>query len=190
MLIPIGLDGQRSAIREFEARDIGRETGRVRADLAGLGVVAVAAFVTRPGANRLEFDRELAGNEGSDEVAQPMTEPFTETAGKRRLIGQADRRDPLRRQFDGLEPHGRLDSASRFGGRWKRDRLEFDSGGAETIQTGLIDGGLRLGLFRRRGVVWGGMRGRLGRAWTWQKGGDSAMGALKACSGKASTARL
>src|SRR5580692_6164880 len=35
--------------------------------------------------------------------------------------------------FDGLKPHGRLDSASRFGGRWKRDRLEFDSGGAETI---------------------------------------------------------
>jgi hypothetical protein len=77
MLIPIGLDGQRSAIREFEARDIGRETGRVRADLAGLGAVAVAAFVTRPGANRLEFDRELAGNEGSDEVAQPMAEPLS-----------------------------------------------------------------------------------------------------------------
>ena len=64
MLIPIGLDGQRSAIRELEARDVGRETGRVRADLAGVG--AVAAFVTRPGANRLEFDRELAGNERSD----------------------------------------------------------------------------------------------------------------------------
>ncbi len=95
-----------------------------------------------------------------------MAKPFTEPAGKRRFIGQADRRDPLRRQFDGLEPHGRVDSAARFGGRWKRDRLELDSGGAETIQTGLIDGGLRLGLFRRRGVVWGEMRGRLGRAWT------------------------
>jgi hypothetical protein len=63
---------------------------------------------------------------------------------------------------------GRLDSASPFGGWWKRDRLEFDSGGAETTHAGLIDGGLRLGLFRRCGVVWGGMRGRLGRAWTWQ----------------------
>jgi hypothetical protein len=81
MLIPIGLDGQRSAIRELEARDIGRETGRVRADLAGLGAVAVAAFVTRPGANRLEFDRELAGNEGSDEVAQPMAEPLSKCEG-------------------------------------------------------------------------------------------------------------
>jgi hypothetical protein len=91
MLIPIGLDGQRSAICELEARDVGRETGCVRADLAGLGAVAVAAFVTRPGANRLEFDRELAGNERSDEVAQPMAEPFTEPAGKRRLIGQATR---------------------------------------------------------------------------------------------------
>ena len=93
-----------------------------------------------------------------------MAEPFAEPAGKRRLIGQADRRSPLRRRFDGLEPHGRLDSASRFGGRRKGDRLEFDSGGAETIQAGMIDGGLRLGLFRRRGVVWGGMGGRLGRA--------------------------
>jgi hypothetical protein len=67
MLIPIGLDGQRSAIRELEARDVDRQTGRVRADLAGLG--AVAAFVTRPRVNRFEFDRELAGNERSDEVA-------------------------------------------------------------------------------------------------------------------------
>jgi hypothetical protein len=71
----------------------------------------------------LSSNRELAGNEGSDEVAQPMAEPFTEPAGKRRFIGQADRRDPLRRQFDGLEPHGRLDSASRFGGRWHVVRL-------------------------------------------------------------------
>jgi hypothetical protein len=46
----------------------------------------------------------------------------------------------------------------------ERDHLEFDSGGAETIHAGLIDGGLRLGLFRRCGVVWGG----IGRAWTWQ----------------------
>jgi hypothetical protein len=128
---PNGLDGQRSDIRELEARDVGRETVHVRADLAGVG--AVAAFVTWPGANGLEFDRELAGNERSDEVAQPMAEPFTEPAGKRRLIGQADRRSPPRRQFDGLEPHGRLDSACRVGGQWKRDRLEFDPGGAETI---------------------------------------------------------
>ena len=96
-----------------------------------------------------------------------MAEPFTEPAGKRRLIRQADRRSPPRRQYDGLEPHGCLDSASRFGGRRKLDRLEFDSGGAKTIQAGLIDDGFRLGLFRRRGVVRGGM-GRLGRAWRWQ----------------------
>src|SRR5471032_1639253 len=102
MLIPIGLDGQRPAIRELEARDVDRETGRVRADLAGLSAVAVAAFVTGAGANRLEFDRELASNERSDEVSQPMAEPFTELAGKRRLIGQADRCSPSGRQFDGL----------------------------------------------------------------------------------------
>jgi hypothetical protein len=156
MLIPIGLDGQRSAIRELEARDVGRETGRVRADLSGRGTVAGAAFVTRPGANRLEFDRELAGNERSDEVAQPMAEPFTEPAGKRRFIGQADRRSPPRRQFDGLKPHGRLDSASRFGGRWKLDRLEFDFGGAETIhiadQGGIYNYHEMLALVRQ----WGG----------------------------------
>ena len=87
MLIPIGLDGQRSAIRELEARDVHRQTGRVRADLAGLCVVAVAAFVTRSRVNRLEFGRELAGNERSDEIAQPMAEPFTELTGKRRLFG-------------------------------------------------------------------------------------------------------
>ena len=69
MLIPIGLDGQRSAIGELEARDVDRETGRVRADLAFLGAVAVAAFITRPCANGLEFDRERAGNERSDEIA-------------------------------------------------------------------------------------------------------------------------
>ena len=87
MLIPIGLDGQGSAIRELEARDIGGETGLVRADLAGLCAVADAAFVTGSRVNRLEFDRELAGNERSDEIAQPMAEPFTELTGKRRLFG-------------------------------------------------------------------------------------------------------
>jgi hypothetical protein len=45
MIIPIGLDGQRSAIREFEAHEVDRETGRVRADLAGLR--AVAAILRR-----------------------------------------------------------------------------------------------------------------------------------------------
>jgi hypothetical protein len=59
----------------------------MRADLADLCAVAVAAFVTRSGVNRLEFDREIAGNERSDEIAQPMTEPFTELTGKRRLFG-------------------------------------------------------------------------------------------------------
>jgi hypothetical protein len=37
--------------------------------------------------NRLAFDRELAGNERSDEIAQPMAEPLTELTGKRRLFG-------------------------------------------------------------------------------------------------------
>ena len=87
MFIPIRFDGQYFAIRELEARDVHRQTGRVRADLAGLCAVAVAAFVTRPRVNRLEFDRELAGNERSDEIAQPMAEPFTELTGKRRLFG-------------------------------------------------------------------------------------------------------
>jgi hypothetical protein len=90
MLIPIGLDGQRFAIREFETRDVDRHTGRVRANLSVLGVVAVAAVVTRPGMNRLDFDRQLAGQERSDKIAQPMAEPFTKLTGKRRLIGQAD----------------------------------------------------------------------------------------------------
>ena len=87
MGIPIGPDGQRFAIRELETRDIDRQTGRMRADLADLCAVAVAAFVTRSGVNRLEFDREIAGNERSDEIAQPMAEPFTELTGKRRLFG-------------------------------------------------------------------------------------------------------
>ena len=87
MFIPIRFDGQYFAIRELEARDVHRQTGRVRADLAGLCAVAVAAFVTRSRVNRLEFDRELAGNERSDEIAQPMAEPFTELTGKRRLFG-------------------------------------------------------------------------------------------------------
>ena len=168
MLISIGLDGQRSTIRELEAHDVDRQTGRVRADLADLCAVAVAAFVTRPRVNRLEFYCELAGNERSDEVAQPMAEPFTELAGKRRLIWQADRRLPPRWQFDGLELHGRRDRTFRVDSRRKRDRLKFDSGGTETIQAGLIDGGRRLGLFRRRDVVWSGMGGRLSRAWRWQ----------------------
>lgn len=51
MLISIGLDGQRSTIRELEAHDVDRQTGRVRADLADLCAVAVAAFVTRPRVN-------------------------------------------------------------------------------------------------------------------------------------------
>ena len=86
MFIPVRFDGQYFAIRELEARDVHRQTGRVRADLAGL-CVAVTAFVTRSRVNRLEFDRELAGNERSDEIAQPMAEPFTELTGKRRLFG-------------------------------------------------------------------------------------------------------
>src|SRR3984893_16617903 len=94
MFIPIRFDGQYFAIRELEARDVDRQTGRVRADLAGLCAVAVTAFVTRPRMNRPKFDRELAGNESRYEVAQPMAEPFTELTGKRRLIGQADRRSP------------------------------------------------------------------------------------------------
>ena len=61
MFIPIQFGGQYFAIRELEARNVHRQTGRVRADLPGLCAVAVAAFVTRPGVNRLEFDRELAG---------------------------------------------------------------------------------------------------------------------------------
>ena len=87
MFIPIRFDGQCFAIRELEARDVHRQTGRVRADLAGLCAVAIAAFVTRSRVNRLEFDRELAGNERSDEIAQPMAEPLTELTGKRRLFG-------------------------------------------------------------------------------------------------------
>ena len=72
MLIPIGPDGQRFAIRKFEARDVDRQTGRMRADLADLCAVAVAAFVTRSGVNRLKFDREIAGNERSDEIARTV----------------------------------------------------------------------------------------------------------------------
>src|ERR1700731_2463783 len=87
LFIFIRLDAQDFAIRELEARDVDRQTGRVRADLADLCAGAVAAFVTRPGVNRLEFARELAGNERSDEIAQPMAEPFTELTGKRRLFG-------------------------------------------------------------------------------------------------------
>src|ERR1700737_4027492 len=170
MFIPIRFDGQYFAILELEARDVHRQTGRVRADLAGLCAVAVAAFVTWSGVNRLEFDRELAGNERSDEIAQPMAEPFTELTGKRRLFGEADRRSPPRWQFDGLEPHGRRDGTFRVDSRRKRDRLKFDSGGAETIQASLIDGWRPRGLFRRRRRegVWSGMGGRLGRAWRWQ----------------------
>ena len=93
MFVPIRFDGQCFAIRELEARDVHRQTGRVRADLAGL-CVAVTAFVTRSRVNRLEFDRELAGNERSDEIAQPMAEPVTELTGKRRFFGKADRRSP------------------------------------------------------------------------------------------------
>jgi len=55
--------------------------------IPGLCAVAVAAFVTRSRVNRLEFDRELAGNERSDEIAQPMAELFTELTGKRWLFG-------------------------------------------------------------------------------------------------------
>jgi hypothetical protein len=73
MVVHIRFDGQCFAIRELEARDVHRQTGRVRADLAGLCVVAVA---TRSRVNRLEFDRELASNERSDEIAQPMAEPL------------------------------------------------------------------------------------------------------------------
>ena len=51
MLISIGLDGQRSTICELEAHDVDRQTGRVRADLADLCAVAVAAFGTRPRVN-------------------------------------------------------------------------------------------------------------------------------------------
>ena len=80
MLVPLGRDCQRSAIREFEASDVDGETRRVCADLAVLGAVAIAAFVPRPCANRLEFDRELPENERSDEIAQPMAEPFTKVA--------------------------------------------------------------------------------------------------------------
>jgi hypothetical protein len=87
MFIPVRFDGQCFATRELEARDVHRQTGRVRADLAGLGAVAVAAFVTRSRVNRLEFDREFAGNERSDEIAQPMAEPFTELTGKHWLFG-------------------------------------------------------------------------------------------------------
>ena len=35
------------------------------ADLAVFGAVAIAAFVPRPWANRLEFDRELRKNEAA-----------------------------------------------------------------------------------------------------------------------------
>jgi hypothetical protein len=129
MLIPIRLNGQRFAIREFETRDVDRQTGRMRADLADLCAVAVAAFITLSGVNRLEFDRESAGNERSDEIAQPMVEPFTELTGKRRLFGQAYRRSPRRGQFDGLEPHGCRDGTFRVDSwREQHDRLKFDSG--------------------------------------------------------------
>jgi hypothetical protein len=49
MVITIGPDGQLFAIRELEARDVDRQTGCMRADLAGLCAVAVAAFITRSG---------------------------------------------------------------------------------------------------------------------------------------------
>jgi hypothetical protein len=87
LFVSIRLDAQDFAIRELEARDVDRQTGRMRADLADLCAAAVAAFVTRSGVNRLEFDRELAGNERSDEIAQPVAELFTELTGKRWLFG-------------------------------------------------------------------------------------------------------
>jgi hypothetical protein len=95
----------------------------VCADLAILGVVAIAAFVPRPCANRLEFDRELPENERSDEIPQPMAEPFTKVAGNRGLIGQEDRPS---RAHDGLKPYGRLNGAPRIGGQRQRDRFECD----------------------------------------------------------------
>ena len=77
----------RQALISRLARSRRVQSSLMRADLADLCAVAVAAFVTRSGVNRLEFDRELAGNERSDEIAQPMAEPFTELTGKRRLFG-------------------------------------------------------------------------------------------------------
>ena len=103
MFIPIRFDGQCFAIRELEACDVHRQTGRVRTDLAGLCAVAIAAFVTRSRVNRLEFDRELAGNERSGEIAQPMTEPFTELTG---ISG---------RRIDVLHRGGNLTALSRTG---------------------------------------------------------------------------
>jgi hypothetical protein len=40
--------------------------------------------------NRLEFDRELADNERSDEITQPMAEPFTE---RQESVGSSGRLD-------------------------------------------------------------------------------------------------
>ncbi|MDQ6870154.1 MAG: hypothetical protein M3178_18120, partial [Pseudomonadota bacterium] len=61
------------------------------------------------------------------------------------------------------------DGTFRVDSRRKRDLLKFDSGGAETIQAGLVDGWRLLGLFRRPEVVWSGMGGRLGRARRWRQ---------------------
>ena len=52
-----------------------------------------------------------------------MAEPFTELAGKRRLIGQEDRPS---RTPDGLKPYGCRNGALRIGGQRQRDRFECD----------------------------------------------------------------
>ena len=66
----------------------------------------------------------------------------------------------------------------------KRDHLEFDSGGAETIQAGLVDGGRPLSLFRWREVVWSGMGGRLGRARRWQWWGRGSVTRWRLAAGR------
>jgi hypothetical protein len=52
----------RQALISRLARSRRVQSSLMRADLADLCAVAVAAFVTRSGVNRLEFDRELADN--------------------------------------------------------------------------------------------------------------------------------
>jgi hypothetical protein len=98
MFIPIRFDGQCFAIRELEARDVYRQTGRVRADLAGLCVVAVAAFVTRSRVDRLEFDsrwHEASVSTGSLRCANPQgkSEVYFAASMMRRKAGKTSDRD-------------------------------------------------------------------------------------------------
>jgi len=157
------LDKDDRSIGELEAGDVDGKSLRVGRKLARCGAVPIAAFEARTGSDGPQLRALDAGNQGSDQISNPVTESVGEPTRQHGLVSQANCGTRPRRHRNRLQPDRRFDPAAFIRGRWLFRSFDVEAG---RLKSGQANVGFRPR--RSRGLAWDplGLRDRcLHRRW-------------------------